>query len=511
MGKSRAVAVGLVALGVVTALTTACSPAPGGADSAGGKLIVARTGDIDLLDPSRATAFQTVQTMGLVYDTLIDTDDDGKVVPGLAKKWDVSDPTRITFTLRENVMFHNGAKLTADDAKATLERNLDPETGSVVASYLLNISSVEAHDAHTLVVNLKQPDASLLTGLTYAGNSILSKADIDGDKVGKRVNGTGPFTWAEWKQGQRLMLKNFPKHWRGAPKLDEVEFRVIPDEASIVSGMKAGSFHLGLVSDPAVARQVTGDRLTLMTQPTTSYHVLQLNAKRGPLRKLQARQAIACAVDRDEIVESVYFGKAEVTGPITSPAYSYEPTDGLPCKPGDVAGAKRLLAKAGHPKGFSLDTIVMIGQYDTSTNIAQVLESQLGKIGVKLKLDRQQTNVYVPNWKEAKFDAAVALNGGSTDPYLLYNRYFTSDGSLTVPAAYGSAKLDKLLREGNATADEAERKRIFGDLQQQLLHDSPWVWLFRNQMHYVTSDKITGFKALPTESLEHLRNTRLKA
>ncbi|MGH3750583.1 MAG: ABC transporter substrate-binding protein, partial [Micromonosporaceae bacterium] len=264
-----------------------------------------------------------------------------------------------------------------------------------------------------------------------------------------------------------------------------------------------------LLTDPAVAKQINGGKAKLITQPTTSYHVLQLNSKRGPLRELEARQAIACAVDRDDVNDAVYFGKAQVTGPITSPAYDFSETDGLPCEPGDTEAAKKLLAKAGHPKGFSLDTIVMIGEYDTSTNIAQVLQSQLEKIGVTLNLERQQTNVYVDNWSSAKFDAAVALNGGSTDPYLIYNRYFTSDGSLTTPAAYGSDKLDTLLRDSNASTDEAEREQIFGDLQQQLLHDSPWVWLFRNQMHYAASTKLTGFKSLPTESLEHLRNASL--
>ncbi|HEX6074782.1 MAG TPA: ABC transporter substrate-binding protein, partial [Micromonosporaceae bacterium] len=491
-------------------VTAACSPTtPGTARSGEDTLIVARTGDIDLLDPSRATAFQTVQSMGLVYDTLVDTDDKGDLVPGLAQSWDTSDPERLTLTLRDGVSFHNGTKLAATDAKATLDRNLDQETGSVVRSYLLNIGSIETPDPRTVAINLKRPDASLLTALSYTGNSVLAKADIDAGKVGKEINGTGPFRWRTWQQGQKLTLTANQRYWNGAPKLKTVEFRVIPDETSIVSGMKAGSFHLGTVTDPAVARQVTGSRVKLIAQATTSYHVLQLNARRGPLKELAVRQAIACAVDRKEIVDSVYFGRAELTGPITSPAYRYDATAGLPCEPGDLTKAKRLLADAGHAKGFSLKTIVMLGEYNTSTNIAQVLQSQLGKIGVKLDLDRQQTSVYVPNWLKGKFDAAVALNGGSTDPYLLYNRYFTSDGSLTVPAGYGSERLDGLLREGNATTDPATRQRVFGDLQRQLLHDSPWVWLFRNQVHYVISRKVSGFKALPTESLEYLRTTSL--
>lgn len=509
MASRKAINAGLVALSVAAAMVVACSPDAGGGGSPTDKLIVARTGDIDLLDPSRATAFQTVQAMGLVYDTLLDTDAKGRLVPGLAKSWDASNPAQVTLKLREGVNFHGGTVLTADDVKATLERNLDEKTGSVVRSYLLNVDRVETPDPHTVTLHLKQPDASLLTALSYTGNSILAKADIDAGKIGKEINGTGPFRWQEWQQGQKLTLTGNQEYWNDAPKLKTVEFRVIPDESSIVSGMKAGSFHLGTVTDPAVARQVKDGPLTLIAQPTTSYHVLQLNARRGPLKKLAVRQAIACAVDRQEIIDTVYFGQAEITGPITSPAYRYHPTEGLPCEPGDLTEAKRLLTDAGYPKGFSLKAIVMLGEYNTSTNIAQVLQSQLSGIGVTMELDRQQTNVYVPNWMKGKFDAAVALNGGSVDPYLLYNRYFTSDGSLTVPAGYGSDTLDTLLRDSNATTDETVRQRLFGELQQTLLHDAPWVWLFRNQVHYVVSRKVSGFKALPNESLEYLRTTSL--
>ncbi|MGH3658460.1 MAG: ABC transporter substrate-binding protein, partial [Micromonosporaceae bacterium] len=229
MIRRRALGAGMAALCVAVTMAAGCSPNPDAGSDAGGTLIVARTGDVDLLDPSRATAFQTVQTMGLVYDTLLDTDDDGKLVPSLATKWDTSDPKKITFTLRDDVTFHNGEKFTAADAEATLTRNLDPKTGSVVTSTIGSISAVKATGDHTLVIDLKQPDTALLTALTYTGNSILSKADIDAGRVGKKVNGTGAFRWKKWKQGQKLTLTGNKNYWDGAPKLAGVEFRVIPD------------------------------------------------------------------------------------------------------------------------------------------------------------------------------------------------------------------------------------------------------------------------------------------
>ena len=509
----RRVRTGILALAALM-IATACSPAGSGTDDTGdGPFVVARTGGVEQLDPAKATAFQTVHTLGLVYDTLLDTDDNGELAPGLAKEWEVSDGgTTVTFTLRRGVTFHEGATFTAKDAKATLQRLLDEKTGSVVRSYLLSIESIETPGKYTLVLQLKRPDAALLTALTYVGTSMLDSGDIQAGTVARDPNGTGPFRWVSWKQGRRVTLAANAGYWDGVPKLSKVQLRVIPEESSIVSGMKAGSFDLGVISDPGVVRNIDGSSnsgVQVMEQATLSYHTLMLNSRRGPLGKLKVRQAIACAIDRNQVVETAYFGHGKVTGPITSPAYEYDPTAGLPCDPPDRQKAKSLLAEAGYADGFTLDTIVMVGQYSTATNVAQSLQAQLKKIGVRLQLKQQQTNVYVDNWLAADFDAAVALNGGSYDPYLLYNRYFTEKGSLTKPAGFSSETLDRLLRKGNATTDMAERRRIFGKLQREMLRLSPWIWLLRNPVYYLAGENVRGFEPTPTQSLEHLTSTRL--
>lgn len=492
-------------------LLAGCNPSSesggdkGGGGDTGGPFIVARTGDIDLVDPARATAFQTLQTLDLVYETLIETADDGELEPALATEWEVSeDGKTVTLTLREGVKFHDGADFTAADAKASLDRVLDPETGSVVASNLMNVTDVSADDDTTLVISLKQPDAALLNVLSQVGTSIIDEDAIKAKTVEREPNGTGPFRWGSWDQGQKVTLKANKDYWGDAAKLETVELRVIPDESSILSGMKAGSFNLGVVSDPSVADQANPDDLEVLSQPTLSYHVLQLNGRKGPLKKLEARQAIACALDRQQVVDTAYFGQGEVTGPITSPAYDYDEFEGLPCEPGDLDAARDLLTKAGYPDGFTLNTIVMVGEYATATNIAQSVQGQLKEIGVELKLQQQQTSVYVDNWLEAKYDAAVALNGGSTDPYLMYGRYFTETASLKKPAGLDDPKLGELLQQGNATTDEGERQEIFKQLQQELLRLSPWVWLQHNQSYYLVGKNVDGFKALTTESLEYL-------
>ncbi|HEY7176193.1 MAG TPA: ABC transporter substrate-binding protein, partial [Micromonosporaceae bacterium] len=361
--RARRLCYTAVVAGVAAATAlSACSPATGSGKSSsangGGNttFVVARTGDIDKLDPQLATAFQTEETLGLIYSTLVKTDDNGQIIGDLATKWDTSaDGKTVTFTLRSGVKWHDGSTFTSADVKATLTRILDQSTGAVARSNLTAISSVDTPDNNTVVLHLSQPSAALLYSLTSVNSSIESAKDIGAGTVGKKPDGTGPFVWKQWDQGQQVVLSANKNYYGGAPKIGTLEFRVIPDESSILSGMKAGAFQLGLISDPGIAKQASGGSgFQLVKEPNLSYHVLMLNGRRGPLQKADARLAIACAIDRNQVLQTAAFGDGTVTGPITSPAFQYSPTDGLPCTPGDQTKAKQLLASAGYPNGFTL-------------------------------------------------------------------------------------------------------------------------------------------------------------
>lgn len=495
----RTLAVGCA--GLLAVALAACSPGGSGGNSAsgsgtssGGTYVVARTGDVDKLDPQLATAFQTVETLDLVYDRLVRIDGKGNLQPDLATKWQTSDDGKtVTFTLRDGVKWHDGDAFTADDVVASLKRILDQSTGAVGRSNLATISDVQG-SGNTVTLTLSQPNQALLYSLAAVNASILHTKDIQANTIAQKPDGTGPFTWQKWDQGQQVTLKSNPDYFGGAPRIGTLEFRVIPAESSIVSGMKAGAFQLGLLSDPTVADQVSNDsNVELLKQPALAYHTLMLNGAHGPLADVRVRQAIACAVDREQVVKTAANGDGTVTGPITSPAFQYSPTDGLPCTPGDTAGAKKMLADAGYGSGITLRTIVETGEYATAVAEAQNLQSQLSAIGVQLQLQQLTTAPYVKAWLAADYDAAVALNGGSYDPYLMYGRYFTTGGSLAKPAGISSPALNDLLVKGNSTSDEAQRKQIYGDLQKELLKESPWVWMFTSDDFYVANPKAQKF------------------
>lgn len=490
------------------------SATPGSSSSSasapsGETFVVARTGDVDQLDPQKATAFQTNETLDLVYSGLVALDQAGKIVPDLATKWETAAGGKsITFTLRTGVTWHNGDPFTAADVKASIVRILDEKNAAVARSNLKTITAVDAVGENQVKLTLSAPSTALLYSLASLNSAILHDKDIAANTVAKTPNGTGPFVWSKWDQGQQVVLTANKKFYGGTPKIGTLQFRVIPAESSIVSGMKAGAFQIGLLSDPTVADNAgSSSKFTLVKQPTLAYHALMLNGRNGPLKDVRVRQAIACAVDRDQVIKTAANGDGTVTGPITSPGFAYSATEGLPCKPGDTATAKTLLTQAGFGGGITLNTIVEIGEYATSVAEGQNLQSQLKAIGVTLNLKQLTTDPYVKAWLAADFDAAVALNGGSYDPYLMYGRYYTTGGSLAKPAGLESPALNGLLMKANASTVDADRQAIYKNLQQQLLKESPWVWLFRSDDYYLVSSAATSFKPRADQLLTSLAAT----
>lgn len=497
-------------------LLAACSPPPSGEDggdnaaATGGTLVVAQTGDIDNLDPHVATAFQTYRVLELTYDTLFDLDPDLNVVPGLATAHEYSDDGRtLTLTLREGVSFHDGDAFDAQDVKASLERILDESTGAVARSNLLSIERIKAPDPQTVELELKEPDSTLPAALADLNTAIVSADAIKAETVANDPNGTGAFVFEKWNQGQSVDFTAYADYWGDGPFLDAVEVRVIPDESSILAGLRAGEFQLGVMTDPAVVSQIEQGKLQVERTPALAYHALMLNTTRKPLDDPRVRQAISCAIDRQEIIDSALFGEGEVTGPFTIPAFASPPSEGLGCEPPALDKARQLLADAGHSGGFSLDTIVITGEGTTSVDEAQSLKAQLAEIGVNLKLEVLETNVYVDRWLAADFDASVSRNGGRPDPHHMYARYFTSGGNLNDVATFSSPELDKLFEQGTRTINTGKRKGIYDQISNILLEASPWAWLFTGYEYRVLAPGVEGFVPMPTGSIESLRQVRL--
>jgi peptide/nickel transport system substrate-binding protein len=490
---------------------TACSS--GSKDSStsaknGGTLVVGYTADPNTLDPWKATQFQAIHMLEQVYGTLTQLDANLNVAPGLAEKWQYADGNKtLTLTLRQGVKFHDGKPFSSADVKSSLDRLKDKATAAVAAATLASVQSVDAPDPNTVVLHLSGPDAGLLAGLATTNLAMLSKDDTR-DTVAQKPNGTGAFKFNSRTANQSISLVANPDYWGGKPKLAGLEFRIIPDESSVVSALQSGNVQFAVLNDPLVAKTAQGSGVNVAKTPDLSYHVLQLNARNKPLDNVNVRLAIQCAIDRKQVLDTAALGEGTVVGPITSPAYKSDP-NARPCPTRDVNKAKSLLAQAGTPN-VTLKTIVSTGEYATSVNEAQNLQAQLKDAGITLELETLESGAYVNRWVAGTFDAAVALNGGRPDPDGMYGRYFTSTGNLNKVAGYSSPELDQLFAQGKASNDTAQRKQIYNQVSKHLEDNAVWVWLFSSYDYTATTERVKGFTPMSNGSLQFLRETSVK-
>ena len=457
------------------------------------------------LDPQKQTAFSSLRLLELIYEPLVRLDAKLQVVPAIADSWEFSpDGLTLTFKLNPKAKFSTGAQVTSEDVKASFARILDEATAAATRANFLSIESMDTPDPETIVFHLSQPDAPILVAMATINAAILPAAEITAGTIGTKALGSGPFKLDEWDPNAKEVLSANADWAGGKTGVDGITISVLPDETAILASLRAGQTDFALLNDPLVATLVPDEpNLQLNRVPGLAYNVLQLNPSRKPMDNLQVRQAISCAVNRQDVIDSALVGEGQVTGPLTMPAYASDPST-LFCYKQDVDKAKQLMKDAGFADGFSATVIAATGEPPVASSEAQVLQSQLAAIGIKLDIKMMELNVYVDAWLAGDFDMAVAQNGGRPDPYPMYNRYFTKTGNLLKVSNFVDDELDSLMQQGRVETDPAKRKEIFQKFESHLAEMSPWIWLSTSYSYTAQLKTVHGFEPSPTGTLYSL-------
>ncbi len=477
----------------------------------GNTLIMARAIDATGIDPHTQTAFASLAMLNMIYEPLVITDHNLQIAPALAESWEFAeDAMTLTFKLREGVKFHDGSDFTADDVIASYNRILDEATGAAARTNYVSIQSMEAPDPYTVIFHLSTPDVPLLTAMTSINAAILPSELIESGDPTTTAIGTGPFKLDSWVPEEVTRLSANPDWWGEGPFVDGVEIRIIPDEASILAALRAGTIDFAMMNDPLVATLLIDDpNIRLARTPALDYHVFQLRAAVEPLDKLEVRQAISCAIDRQEVVDSAALGEGRVTGPLTMPAFAL-PTSELFCYEKDVEKARELLASVGLQDGFTLPVMVANAEPPTALSEAQSIQAQLAEINIKVEIEPLELSVYVDRWLNADFTACVALNGGRTDPYTMYARYWQYGARFEQVAGYVDDELDSLMKQGQRETDPAKRLEIFHELERQLTEKSPWIWLYAGYKYTAHQPYVKGWEPIANDALYFLHEVRLE-
>jgi peptide/nickel transport system substrate-binding protein len=331
--------------------------------------------------------------------------------------------------------------------------------------------------------------------------AIVPASAIEAGTIETKALGSGPFKLDSWDPNSKEVLSANADWAGGKVGVDGITISVLPDETAILASLRAGQTDFALLNDPLVATLVPNEpNLQLNAIPGLAYNVLQLNPARKPMDDLKVRQAISCAVNRQDVLDTALVGEGKVTGPLTMPVYASDPGT-LFCYTQDLEKAKALMAESSSPSGFTAKVIAATGEPPVASSEAQVLQSQLAEIGVKLEIEMLELNVYVDRWLAGDFDMAVAQNGGRPDPYPMYNRYFTKDGNLQKVSNFVDDELDSLLQQGRVETDVAKRKEIFQKFEARLAELSPWIWLSTSNTYTAQLKTVHGFEPSPTGTL----------
>jgi peptide/nickel transport system substrate-binding protein len=457
------------------------------------------------LDPHVATAFSTTMVLSTIYEGLTAIDADLHVVPALAESWTVSpDGLAYTFRLRANATFHDGRKLAAADVIASVARVRDPKTGSPFASRFAAVDRVEPDGDNAVRFVLSMSSASFLAQL--ATLAIVPAAAGD---LAKLPDGTGPFRFKEWQPNTFIALDRNGAYWQqGHPSLAGLRFEIVPEATTRRLGLTGGTYQFLPTIDAATAAALQdAPNVRVLAAQDLAYSLIGVNTTKAPFDKAAAREALNYALDRAQIIQAAYFGKAAEAGPL-SPAlrdWALSVAE-FPCYRSDPTKAKALLEQAGLTLPVKV-TVNVLGSLPLVVDIAQVVQAQANKAGFDVSLNVQEAGRFIQDWRGGNFEAFASLNSGGPDPDDYFGRTFQTGGATNV-YKYSDAKLDQILTEAR-TAVTSRRKTLYDEAQRILACDGPVVHLAYGTLFAAERSTVQGFRLNPTRSLLGLRDVNI--
>ncbi|UUW90774.1 ABC transporter substrate-binding protein [Nocardioides sp. WV_118_6] len=495
LGRLRTAMAASVA-GVV--LFAGCSGGGSSSDSgdpqSGGTLKVGMSSEVTTLDPAKGSANAMALTGYAIYDTLMKVEKLGdEPAPNIAESMEPNaDFTQWTMKLPSGLKFSDGTPFDAAAVKFNMDRHLDPKTASTAASLLSSVESVEAPDATTVVFNLKHAYAGLPYAFAYDGSGtagyIASPKALEefGDDYTSHAAGVGPYKLESWGPGKDTVLVRNPEYWgKDEPYLDKVQIRLIEDEQARFQALQAGDIDYSSTINPTIMLQAKNDASVNFVQGVGSdQDSIVLNTTKAPFDDIRIRKAVSMALDRDEIVDLTKEGMA-------APAVNLFPKDDAfnndHQDPGfDLDEAKKLVDEYEAETGKDVSFTYMCRP---TVNTTDVIERQLAKAGMDVKVDVQESTTAVTNFIAGKYDAACWTMAGFLTPDLLPYRFFYSTGDLN-STGFANKEFDKLVDDARLTADPAKRKELWSAADGILTEELPWVWTTSQPIGFVWSKNV---------------------
>ncbi|HHZ10291.1 MAG TPA: ABC transporter substrate-binding protein [Rhizobiales bacterium] len=422
------------------------------------------------LDPTAGAAAAIDEVVyANVFEGLTRIGSKGEVLPALAESWTVSEDGKVyTFKLHTGVKFHDGTTFDADDVKFSLDRARAADSTNAQKALFAAIDTVEVVDPATVRVTLKNPQGSFLYNMGWGDAVIVAPESAETNK--EKPIGTGPFKFDNWAKGSSITIVKNPDYWGEPVALDKAEFRIVPDAAAAIPALLSGDVQaFPNVGVGDALPQIQADpRFKVVIGATEGETILSTNNKKPPFDKLEVRQAIAHALDRQAIIDAASSGLGTPIGSHFSPANAaYVDLTGT--YPHDIAKAKELLKAAGLENGFK--ATLKLPPVGYARDGGQVIAAQLREIGIELEIIPVEWADWLKQvFTDKDYDLTIVSHTEPNDIgiYARKDYYFQ----------YDNPEFDKVIAELDVTNDEARRNELFGKAQKILADDAVNGFLF---------------------------------
>jgi len=482
----------------------------------GDTLIMGSIGDATTLLPILASDASSSDINGLVYSGLVRYDKTLEIEGDLAESWEISDDNlTLTFHLRKDVRWHDGAPFTSADVLFTYQLYIDPNTPTAYAERYKQVKEASAPDPYTFVVSYEQPLATALIswGMQVLPKHLLEGQDITKSPLGSHPIGTGPYRFQEWLRGEKIVLTANPDYYEGEPYIYRVVYRIIPDPSTMFLELQSGGLDYMGLTPLQYARQTETPafrrRFNKYRYPASAYTYLGFNLRRPMFQDLRVRHALAHAINKQELIDGVLLGLGQIaTGPFKPGTWPYNPD--VARYPFDPAKAKALLAEAGwgdSDKDGILDkdgqpfrfTIVTNQGNDQRSKTGEIIQRRLAEIGIDVQLRVIEWASFLKEFiNPGNFDATILGWTIPPDPdgYNVWHSSKTKLGELNF-VNFQNAEVDEILEKGRRTLNQDERKKLYDRFQEILAEEQPYVFLYVPDALPVVAARIHGIEPAP--------------
>ncbi|HEX4064599.1 MAG TPA: ABC transporter substrate-binding protein [Acidobacteriaceae bacterium] len=467
------------------------------------------------LDPRIGTDAQAEHIDSLMFDALVRRDEHFGLQPFLATKWDTPDPLTWVFHLRTDVHFHDGRPLTSRDVKWTIDSIMNGTVISVKAGSFTTLDHIDAPDPATVIFHLRKPDPSLPFNLCDGAIGIVPYGS--GRDFSQHPIGSGPFQFVSQQLDRDVILARAPTYWGTRPNIPRIVFSVVPDATTRALELEKGSADVESNALPADEVYALGQdkRLVVDEGPGTVLNYIVFNTRDPILRDVRVRTAIALAINRPLIIQTLYRGEARLAESLLPPQH-WAWTGNTDQHAYDPAVANALLDQAGYPRGpdgIRLHIGMKTSNDETVRLVSVAIQEQLAQVGIALDLRSYEFATFYADLTRGAFQLAPSRwIGGNENPDIF--RYAYATAAFPPHGAnrgfYSNPEMDRLIADASATSDRQRQRDDYVRIQQIAARDLPSLNLWYLDAVVVHDRRLSNIHPNPSGTFDFLRDATLQ-